>query len=150
VTGAGNYGSGDFKPSAPGLYRWIAAYSGDAANDAAAGHCNDTGESVLVTAAPQTQPDPEATPDSKAPETTITKKSDAKTTKRKVKFKFEADESATFECKLDRADFEPCTSPEKTKKLDFGKHKFQVRATDAAGNVDQTPAKDKFKVKKKR
>jgi len=32
------------------------------------------------------------------------------------------------------------------KHLDEGKHKFKVRATDAAGNTDPTPAKDKFKV----
>ena len=27
-----------------------------------------------------------------------------------------------------------------------GKHKFKVRAIDAAGNTDPSPAKDKFKV----
>ena len=32
------------------------------------------------------------------------------------------------------------------KRLKKGKHKFQVRAIDAAGNVDPSPAKDKFKV----
>jgi hypothetical protein len=31
-----------------------------------------------------------------------------------------------------------------------GKHEFAVRATDTAGNVDQTPAKLSFKVKRKR
>jgi hypothetical protein len=30
-------------------------------------------------------------------------------------------------------------------KLKLGKFKFAVRAIDAAGNVDQTPAKKKFK-----
>jgi hypothetical protein len=50
------------------------------------------------------------------------------------------------ECKLDKKKFKPCTSPRKVKRLDEGKHKFKVRAIAAAGNVDLTPAKDKFKV----
>ena len=32
------------------------------------------------------------------------------------------------------------------KKLKDGKHRFQVVATDPAGNADPTPAKDGFKV----
>jgi hypothetical protein len=40
----------------------------------------------------------------------------------------------------------PCSSPRKVKNLDEGKHKFKVRAVDAAGDVDPTPTKDKFKV----
>jgi hypothetical protein len=34
-------------------------------------------------------------------------------------------------------------------KVKKGKHTFQVRATDAAGNIDPTPASDAWKVKKK-
>jgi hypothetical protein len=51
-----------------------------------------------------------------------------------VKVKFEANESATFECHVDAKSFAPCTSPRKLK-LKVGKHRFYVRATDAAGNV---------------
>jgi len=29
-----------------------------------------------------------------------------------------------------------------------GKHRFKVRAIDAAGNVDRTPAKARFKVRR--
>ena len=36
------------------------------------------------------------------------------------------------------------------KKLKKGKHTFLVRATDAAGNTDATPAEDAFTVKKKK
>jgi CSLREA domain-containing protein len=86
--------------------------------------------------------------DTIAPETTLTKKPKKKSTKRKAKFKFESSEDgSTFECKLDKKPFKPCTSPFK-KKVKPKKHKFKVRAIDAAGNVDPTPAKAKFKVLK--
>ena len=65
----------------------------------------------------------------------------------KLKFKFTSDEpGSTFECKVDKKRFKPCTSPRKVKRLDDGKHKFKVIATDAAGNVDPSAAKDKWRV----
>ena len=67
--------------------------------------------------------------------------------KRQVKFKFKSSEpGSSFECKLDKKPFKPCKSPKKLKRLKKGKHKFRVRAIDAAGNTDASPAKDKFKV----
>ncbi len=82
-----------------------------------------------------------------APQTTITKDAPKQTDKSKVKFKFVSDEAgSTFECKVDKKPFKPCQSPRTIKHLDEGKHKFKVRAVDAAGNVDASPAKDKFKV----
>lgn len=57
-----------------------------------------------------------------------------------------SESGSTFECKLNRGKFKPCSSPRKLKHLDPGKEKFKVRATDAAGNVDLSPVKDKFKV----
>ena len=48
VNGPGNYGSGNFTPTAVGTYFWIASYSGDANNTAASGTCGDTGESSVV------------------------------------------------------------------------------------------------------
>ena len=48
VTGNGGYTSAPFTASAPGLYRWIAAYGGDGANTAVTGACNDAGESTAV------------------------------------------------------------------------------------------------------
>lgn len=81
------------------------------------------------------------------PETEITKGAPNRLDKTKFKFKFTSDEPrSTFECKLDRRPFEPCTSPRKVKRLDEGKHKFKVLAIDRAGNADPTPAKDRFKV----
>jgi hypothetical protein len=93
--------------------------------------------------------EPAPAADTDPPETEITKKPKNKTGRRKAKFKFEADEAgATFECKLDKKAFKPCETPFKTKKLKPRKHKFRVRAVDAAGNRDETPAKDGWKIRK--
>ena len=53
---------------------------------------------------------------------------------------FGANESATFACSLDEAAYTPCDSPTRYADLHPGWHTFAVRATDAAGNVDPTPA----------
>ena len=74
-----------------------------------------------------------------------------KTKKRSATFEFSSSEpGSTFECTLDgKQTFKPCTSPI-TVKVKKGKHSFDVRATDAAGNADPTPASDTWKVKKKK
>jgi hypothetical protein len=86
--------------------------------------------------------------DTTAPETTITKEPRPKSSKSKAKYKFTSSEpNSTFTCKFDKAKPKPCDAGKaKFKHLDDGKHKFSVIATDAAGNADVTPAKDKFKV----
>ncbi len=92
-------------------------------------------------------PPPPSAVDNLAPQTEITKGPANKTEKTKAKFKFTSTEAgSTFECKLDKGPYKPCTSPRKYKRLDEGKHKFFVRAIDAAGNVDPSAAKDKWKV----
>jgi hypothetical protein len=101
--------------------------------------------STEVTIAANDQPGQAA--DTTPPETTIDKGPAKRTAKHKAKFQFSASETpATFECALDRDKFKPCTSPAKYKGLGGGKHTFFVRATDAAGNADPTPAKLKWKV----
>lgn len=84
------------------------------------------------------------------PETTFTKKPKTgfKTT---TIIKFASSEpGSTFQCKIDTSKtFKPCSSPLKLKKLKFGKHKIQVRAVDAAGNIDPTPLRGKWKIIKK-
>ncbi len=88
--------------------------------------------------------------DTTPPETTITKGPKKKTKKKKATFEFTSSEpGSTFDCKLDKHDFEPCVPPDKLK-VKKGKHTFEVRAKDPAGNVDPTPASQSWKVKKKK
>jgi hypothetical protein len=85
--------------------------------------------------------------DSTAPNVKITKGPSGVVHGHKVKIKFKADDpSATFACKLDSRKYKTCTSPVKYKRLDSGRHKVRISATDAAGNTDQSPAKFVFKV----
>ena len=46
----------------------------------------------------------------------------------------------TFQCKLDAEAFGPCESPLTLTDLAEGEHRFEVRAVDVSGNVDNTPA----------
>lgn len=56
-------------------------------------------------------------------------------------FAFSATEpGSTFDCRLDGGEYAPCTSPQGYASLALGSHVFEVRAIDAAGNVDPTPA----------
>jgi hypothetical protein len=56
-------------------------------------------------------------------------------------FAFSSSEAgSSFECSLDSAPFAPCSSPRQYSGLSDGQHAFEVRATDAAGNTDTTPA----------
>ncbi|WP_460710171.1 choice-of-anchor Q domain-containing protein [Nocardioides dilutus] len=88
---------------------------------------------------------PPAPLDSTAPQTTFTKTPAKRVTTRKVKFKFTSDEAGvTFQCKKDAKAYKPCTSPLRWK-VKLGKHVLRVRAVDAAGNVDPTPARYRFK-----
>lgn len=94
------------------------------------------------TSQPQTTPPSDITP----PKVTITKAPKAKSKSTTAKFTFKSDEAGSkFQCKLDKGKFASCRSPKTYKKLKPGKHTFQVKATDKAGNVSK-PAKKKFTV----
>ncbi|MFI5428584.1 choice-of-anchor J domain-containing protein [Aeromicrobium sp. UC242_57] len=89
------------------------------------------------------------TVDTTAPDTTILTGPDGVTQDTTPAFTFESTETgSTFECAVDDATFGPCTGPEThtTGDLTDGDHTFAVRATDAAGNTDETPATRTFTV----
>jgi subtilisin-like proprotein convertase family protein len=107
-----------------------------------------TGDTRVVSPSALTVTIPAQTPpDRAAPDTTVTKAPKARTTKRKARIAFTADEAGVrFECKLDAKAWKPCTSPFTTKKLGYGKHKVRIRAVDGAGNVESRPAVVRWRI----
>lgn len=83
---------------------------------------------------------PDATPDITPPDTMITQAPPAVATVAMATFTFTgSDLDDRFACALDTAAFAACASPT-TLTVTDGAHTFQVRAIDAADNVDPTPA----------
>ena len=79
--------------------------------------------------------------DTQAPDTTITSAPANPTTSTSASIAFDANEpNPAFECKLDSGAYDDCTSPKAYNGLSVGSHTFTVRATDAAGNTDASPA----------
>jgi uncharacterized membrane protein YgcG len=52
----------------------------------------------------------------------------------------------SFSCKLDRKHWQPCGSPLRLKRVSRGRHVFEVRAVNALGAWEPTPAKRAFKL----
>jgi hypothetical protein len=144
VSGGDAYASAHFTPTEAGTYRWTASYSGDSNNVAAATACDEGGGSVTV-----------SKPSPGAPTTKIFK---AKVTPRRhlAKFGFRGEGGSPpyrFQCRLDRSrrhkatkPFRPCSSPKLYKRLKAGRYTFEVRAIDASGAADPTPAKRSFRI----
>jgi len=86
--------------------------------------------------------------DTTPPETTITSKPSDPSTSPAASFTYASNESgSSFECKLDGGSFGGCpASGVSYSGLAEGGHTFQVRAIDAAKNVDPTPAGYSFSV----
>ena len=85
-------------------------------------------------------------PDTTPPETGIDDRPPDPDTQPTATFRFSGTDDVTapaalgFECELDGGGFGACTSPKTFTGLSLGAHGFRVRARDAAGHVDLTPA----------
>jgi hypothetical protein len=85
--------------------------------------------------------------DTAPPDTTITAGPSGAVAASSASFEFAASEAgASFECSLDGASFASCSSPQSYLDLVDGDHSFAVRAIDAAGNADPTPARRTWSV----
>ena len=88
-------------------------------------------------------PSPETwtwTVDVTAPDTTIASGPSGTVASRSASFAFGSSESGAFQCSLDAGEWASCASPKSYSSLANGPHTFAVRALDAAGNVDGSPA----------
>lgn len=69
---------------------------------------------------------------------------------RRVAFRFASSEAgSSFRCQIDRKPYRPCRSP-RVFGVVLGRHTVRVRAVDAAGNVDRSPAVFHFRVRQRR
>ncbi|MET0304775.1 MAG: S8 family serine peptidase [Solirubrobacterales bacterium] len=104
------------------------------------------------TPAPQPPLPPEEQGDREAPSTSI-KKRPAKAIRTgrasaQAVFVFGSDEQGvTFQCRVDRGRFRPCPT-RLVRRFAVGPHVLRVKARDAAGNTDPTPAVYRFQVKR--
>ncbi len=97
-----------------------------------------------VDAAGNIDPSPDSytfTVDVSPPETTIATGPDAVVNTPTSAFTFTSDDAAaTFECSIDGAAYSACPASYTSPSLPDGSHTLSVRAVDAAGNVDPSPA----------
>ena len=109
-----------------------------------------TFEVRAVDAAGNTDPSPASrtvTIETTSPDTTISSGPAGLINDSTPTFGFASSESgSSFQCRIDIAAFAPCNPPYTATALADGSHTFEVQATDAAGNLDQTSAKRSFTV----
>ncbi|HEX5750797.1 MAG TPA: Ig-like domain-containing protein [Archangium sp.] len=87
------------------------------------------------------------TVDTTPPDTTIVSGPTGFTRQNTATFEFSATEpDVTYECNVNDAGFTACPSPFILNALAEGAYTLQVRARDAAGNVDESPATRSFRV----
>ena len=82
-------------------------------------------------------------PDTSAPDTTLTAAPPDPSSEATPTFAFTGTDNTGvtgFQCRIGTGVFATCSSPYTTEELDDGEHTFEVRAVDAAGNTDTTPA----------
>ena len=80
--------------------------------------------------------------DSTAPDTNITAGPSGATASERGELPLHrrTEAGSSFECLIDDGDWAACSSPKAYSSLAAGSHTFMVRAVDAAGNEDPTPA----------
>lgn len=94
-----------------------------------------------VAALPPAPPPPPVTP-----ETAITKSVFGQQT-RLARFRFSSTVAGSaFQCKLDKGDFEPCSSPKVYRHLKPGRHSFRARAVSPSGLIDASAAVGRFAI----
>jgi hypothetical protein len=87
------------------------------------------------------------TVDTLPPDTTITAGPSGPTNDSTPTFEFSSSEQgSSLACRVDGGAFAACTSPVTLGALSAGAHSFEVRSTDAVGNVDASPALRGFTV----
>lgn len=87
------------------------------------------------------------TVDTQAPNTTLSGRPSDLTKENSATFTFTSNDSAaTFELKLDNGDYTTVSSPASLNELADGSHTVLIRARDAAGNIDATPASHSWRV----
>jgi signal peptidase I len=93
-----------------------------------------------VEPAPEAEDEPVSPPpaaDTRPPALALNAHPDRETEARRALFRFDADEPARYECRLDGAEFGPCERPVEYADLATGGHAFRVKAIDEAGNVSE-------------
>lgn len=125
---------------------YLAGFGADAAGNNVF-RLTGSGESACAPdPGPGPGPGPGPAADTAAPETTLSMR-EPKRRARRV-FDFGSSElGSRFECRVDQRDWRTCESPRKLKRLAPGRHRFRVRAIDAAGNRDSSPAKRRFEIR---
>ncbi len=103
------------------------------------------GAYVFEVAAVDSVGNQDASPDSRSfsvdtvpPESSITV-GPGETTAHTAAFVFSSADAGSFECRLDGGAWETCQSPQSYSGVTVGGHRFEVRASDAAGNLESTP-----------
>jgi hypothetical protein len=136
----GNWTSCASPKAYSGLGTGIHTFSARATD--AAGNTDPTPAVAVWTVAAVIVPLPPTPPaDTTAPETSITSGPSGATTSTDASFAISSSEDgSSFACKLDDSSWAGCSSPASYSGLTVGTHTFSVRATDAAGSTDATPA----------
>ncbi len=133
-----------FRPSGTFITKWGSVGTGAGQFTAPAGVATDSSDNVYVVDRGNSRIEEFHETDATEPDTTIDS-GPSGVSNGDVSFTFSSSEPQLlgFECRLDSSnasDWASCTSPQAYSNLSEGSHTFEVRAVDAAGNPDTSPA----------